>query len=332
MILITGGAGFIGSVIVAELNNRGIDDIIIVDSLMLTEKWKNLCGISYADYYDKSDFINKLESGFFRANIDSIIHMGACSDTMETDADYLMDNNYQYTKRIAEWRALHSTVRLIYASSAATYGAGENGYSDNIDDIDKLRPMNMYGYSKHIFDLYAKRKGWFKDIVGLKFFNVFGPNEYHKGNMRSLINKAFPKVSEKGEIDLFRSHDSRYPDGGQMRDFIYVKDAVAMTLSFLDNEIGGLFNIGTGKARTWNDLALAMFAAVSCEPKINYVDMPLNIREKYQYFTEADMSSIEKIGLSRKCMSLEAAVEDYIKNYLYDGLFIEGLKPKNKKK
>ncbi|HSV26720.1 MAG TPA: ADP-glyceromanno-heptose 6-epimerase, partial [Sedimentisphaerales bacterium] len=262
MIVVTGGAGFIGSAIVAELNARGTSDILIVDDLGNDEKWKNLRRLRYADYIDKDRFIDTVREELLPVEVEAVIHMGACSSTSETDASYLVSNNFEYTQALAEW-AVKEDIRFIYASSAATYGDGSRGFSDDERNLEMLIPLNMYGYSKHMFDLWAKRHGMFDRIVGLKYFNVYGPNEYHKADMRSFVNKAFHQIREKKRAGLFKSYRPQYPDGGQKRDFIYVKDAVAMTLFFLENEdVTGLYNIGTGEARTWNDLAAAVFAAM----------------------------------------------------------------------
>ena len=317
MIVVTGGAGFIGSALVWRLNQRNHNDILIVDHLGTSEKWRNLSSLRFAEYIDKKDFIGMLETGSVGEDIEAVLHMGACSSTTETDADYLMENNYRYTLRIAQWRERHKKTRFIYASSAATYGNGEQGYSDDERLLRTLEPMNMYGYSKHLFDCVAYEKGWLGGIVGLKFFNVFGPNENHKADMRSVINKAFPRVRDEGVIQLFQSHRPDYGNGEQLRDFIYVKDAVEMTLFFLDHpETNGIFNIGSGKARTWNDVAAALFKAAGKEPHIEYTPMPSNIRGKYQYHTQADLGKLRRAGCSHTCGSLEETVFDYVHKYL----------------
>ena len=317
MIIVTGGAGFIGSALVWRLNKRGVDDIVVVDHLGETEKWKNLVSLCFCDYFDKSDFIEKLEAGYFRNSISAIFHLGACSSTTETNADYLIENNYRYTARLATWQEEHRACRFIYASSAATYGDGEQGYRDTEDELHLLRPLNMYAYSKHMFDLLALRKGWLPHIVGLKYFNVFGPNEYHKGDMRSVINKAYPLVRDEGKIRLFKSCRDEYKDGEQLRDFIYVKDAVDMTLFFLDNpKINGIFNIGSGAARSWNEVAASLFQAVGRPLNIEYIPMPDELKEKYQYYTCADMTKLQSAGCSHTCMDLDAAVKEYARNYL----------------
>lgn len=320
MIVVTGGAGFIGSVLVWRLNQAGHNDILIVDHLGATEKWKNLIPLRFSEYMEKREFIERLEHGEFKDSIDALFHLGACSSTTETDAEYLMSNNFRYSVRIGTWWESHKSTRLIYASSAATYGGGEEGYSDDERSLHRLRPLNMYGYSKHLFDLYALRKGWLKEIAGLKYFNVFGPNENHKGDMRSVINKAFPRMRDEGTISLFRSYRPGCRHGEQRRDFIYVKDAVEMTLFFLEHkEKAGIYNIGTGAARSWNDIAAAMFAALNAKPVIRYIPMPAGLRPKYQYFTQAQMSKLREAGCIHECRSLEESVGEYVTEYLLKG-------------
>lgn len=314
-IIVTGGAGFIGSALVWRLNELGHDDILIVDRLDKTEKWKNLAPLQFADYLDADDFMDEL--GSFK-NAATILHLGACSSTTETDADYMIRNNYQYTKDVAEF-SLANDIRFIYASSAATYGDGSAGMADGTDELNNLRPLNVYGYSKHFFDQYAARNGMFDRIVGLKYFNVFGPNENHKGDMRSLVNKAFDEINATGKLGLFKSHNPEYKDGEFGRDFVYVKDAVDMTLHFIDNQIGGLFNAGSGRVATWNALANVVFAAMGLEPNIQYIDMPEHLRGKYQYHTQADLTRISKAGYAAKTSALDAAVADYVQNYLIPG-------------
>jgi len=316
MIVVTGGAGFIGSALIAKLNKRRITDILVVDELGTDNKWKNLLNLSFADYVEKDDFLEMVVENKLSAPIEAVFHMGACTSTTETNASYLIKNNYEYTKLLAQW-AVKAGIRFIYASSAATYGDGSAGFSDDEEKIHNLRPLNMYGYSKQLFDLWARRTGLLKKITGLKYFNVFGPNEYHKADMRSFVLKAFEQIVAAGKVKLFKSHKPRYEDGQQLRDFIYVKDAVDMTLFFLDNPgIGGLFNIGTGIARTWNDLVTAVFAAMSKKPVFEYVDIPESIRNQYQYFTQADITKLKNAGYSKKINSLEDAITDYVQNYL----------------
>lgn len=313
--IVTGGAGFIGSNIIAALNERGEEDILVVDHLGQSEKWRNLVGLRFADYREKDDFraavqFDRLET------VDAVFHMGACSSTTESNASYLVDNNYRYTRELCEW-CLEHDVRFIYASSGATYGDGSLGYSDDDETTLRLRPLNMYGFSKHMFDLWALRRGLFDRIVGLKFFNVFGPREDHKGEMRSVVNKAFHQIMENGEAKLFRSYRADYKDGEQVRDFVYVKDAVNVALWFADHpDVSGLFNCGTGRERTWNDLARAVFAAVGRPPKIVYVDMPDYLQGKYQYHTVADMTKLREAGYREPFTELEEGVRDYVQTWL----------------
>lgn len=316
MIIVTGGAGFIGSAIVSALNARGIEDIIIVDRLGCNLRWKNLVNLTFADYIDKDDFLQLALENRIAPPVKAVFHLGACTDTTETDADYLIKNNYEYTKLLARW-AVDSKVRFIYASSAATYGDGSQGFNDNEDEIEKLKPLNMYGYSKQLFDLWAKRTGMLDKIAGLKYFNVFGPNEYHKADMRSFVLKAYEQINSTGKVRLFKSCNPKYKDGEYVRDFIYIKDAVDMTLYFLDNpRLDGLYNIGTGKTRTWNDMVKACFAAMNKEPNIEFIDMPENLQKQYQYFTEADITKLHKSGYKTPITPLEDSIKDYIQNYL----------------
>ncbi|MHC4738980.1 MAG: ADP-glyceromanno-heptose 6-epimerase [Planctomycetota bacterium] len=316
MIVVTGGAGFIGSALIAQLNKSSVTDILVVDQLGTDNKWKNLLNLSFADYVEKDDFLEMVVENKLSAPIEAVFHMGACTSTTETNSSYLIKNNYEYTKLLAQW-AVEANIRFIYASSAATYGDGSEGFSDDEEKIHHLRPLNMYGYSKQLFDLWARKTGLLKKITGLKYFNVFGPNEYHKADMRSFVLKAFQQIIAAGKVKLFKSHKPEYKDGQQLRDFIYIKDAVDMTLFFLDNpKIGGLFNIGTGVARFWNDLVTAVFAAMEKKPDIEYIDMPESIRNQYQYFTEADITKLKQAGYSKKINSLEDAITDYVQNYL----------------
>lgn len=316
MIVVTGGAGFIGSALVWRLNQLGKKNIIIVDRLGSDEKWKNLVPLAYADYFDKGEFIDKIVNDEIDFEIEAIIHMGANSATTEKDADHLMENNYKYTQALAKY-ALEKDIRFIYASSAATYGDGSLGFEDTDENCLKLHPLNMYGYSKNIFDVYAYNNGMLNDIVGIKYFNVYGPNESHKGDMRSVVHKAFEQVRDHGKVNLFKSLHPDYKDGEQKRDFVYVKDAVEMTLFFLEHkDKNGLYNVGGGTARTWNDLVTALFNAVGKPVNIEYVDMPEHLAEKYQYFTEANLGKIKKAGYRNPLYSLEDGVTDYVKNYL----------------
>jgi ADP-L-glycero-D-manno-heptose 6-epimerase len=313
MIIVTGAAGFIGSCIVSKLNRDGENDILAVDVLRKNDKWKNLRNLNFYDYLDRSQLMDYLNS---HSGVEAIIHMGACSATTETDSNYLMENNYRYTLTLAE-HCIKNDIRFIYASSAATYGDGSMGYSDDETGLRKLQPMNMYGYSKHAFDLKAQREGWLNKIAGLKFFNVYGPNEYHKGDMVSVVYKAFNQIKENGYVNLFKSHRQDFKHGEQKRDFIYVMDAVDMVLFFLKNPgKSGIYNIGTGKARMFKDLVTAVFKAMDLEPKIKYMDMPVEIRDRYQYFTEAEMDKIQNIGYNLQPHNLEDGIKDYVQNYL----------------
>ncbi len=314
-VLVTGGAGFIGSALVWALNRRGCEDIVVCDILGTNEKWRNLTPLRFADYIEADALLARLQSGVL-GKFDLVLHMGACSSTTEKDATYLIRNNYEFTKDLAAW-ALANKARFVYASSAATYGDGSAGMEDGDADINPLRPLNMYGYSKHLFDLHARRGGFLNKIVGLKYFNVYGPNEDHKGDMRSLVHKSFAQVKHEGVIRLFKSYRKDYKDGEQKRDFLYVKDAVAMTLHLAANKKAtGLFNIGSGEARTWIDLANSVFGALGKKPKIEFIEMPEAIRDKYQYFTQADISRLRAAGYREKITSLESAVTDYVQNYL----------------
>jgi ADP-L-glycero-D-manno-heptose 6-epimerase len=319
-ILITGGAGFIGSALAWALNQRGQEHIVITDRLTTDEKWKNLVALKFADYMDAEDLLHRVESKpDSLGKFDVIFHLGANSATTERDANHLMKNNFEYTKTLAHW-ALATGSRFVYASSAATYGDGAHGMDDKMPDISRLRPLNMYGYSKHLFDLYAQRAGISKRIVGLKYFNVFGPNENHKGDMRSVVNKAFDQIRATGKTQLFRSHRPDCRDGEQMRDFLYVKDAVAMTLSLASNPMsGGLYNLGSGTPHSWLQLTHAIFAAVNMPPNIEFIDMPESLRAKYQYYTCADISRLVAAGYREPVMPLAAAVRDYVQNYLAPG-------------
>lgn len=316
MIIVTGGAGFIGSALVWRLNQLGKNDIIIVDDLGQDEKWKNLISLDYLDYYDKKTFLEKVEKDSLTFKVEAIIHMGANSSTTEKDASHLMTNNYEYTKKLANY-AVKNGIRFIYASSAATYGDGSKGFLDVDSECPGLRPLNMYGYSKNLFDIRALKKGYFDKIVGIKYFNVFGPNEYHKGDMRSVVHKAYYQILSEGKVSLFKSYHPDYKDGEQLRDFIYVKDAVDMTLFFLQKpDKNGLFNVGTGKSRSWLDLVTAIFHAMKLPVRIDFVEMPEYLKPKYQYFTEANIDKLKKAGYTAPIRTLEESVTDYVQNYL----------------
>jgi ADP-L-glycero-D-manno-heptose 6-epimerase len=316
MIIVTGGAGFIGSAFVWKLNQEGIDDILIVDRLGKTDKWKNLVNLRFVNYMHKDDFLELIYNDTVNFEVEAIIHMGACSSTTERNADYLWKNNNVYTGYLAEW-AIERSIRFIYASSAATYGDGSLGFSDDHDKIKALKPINMYGYSKQVFDLRVLRHSWEDKIAGIKFFNVFGPNEYHKEDMTSMIFKAFNQINETGEVKLFKSYLPKYPDGGQLRDFVYVKDCIdVMWWLFKNPDVNGIFNLGTGKARTWNDLINAVFSAMKKTTNIEYIEMPEALRNQYQYFTEAKMDKLKAAGCPVKFSSLEDSVRDYVVSYL----------------
>ena len=320
MIVVTGGAGFIGSALVHGLNQKGIEDIWLVDDIDHPKKQKNLDTLTYARCVGIDDFLKEVTG---LKGCSAILHMGACSSTTETDEIYLRKNNFEYTQSLAKY-CLKKDVRFIYASSAATYGAGENGYSDDKSTLETLTPLNLYGYSKQWFDLWAKEAGALEIIVGLKYFNVFGPNEYHKGDMQSMVRKGFLQARDADSLNLFKSYKPGYEDGGQERDFLYVRDAVAMTLFFLERkDIGGIFNVGSGKARNWNDLASAVFQALNKKINIKYIEMPESIRNQYQYHTCAEMGKIRSAGYTESITSLEEGVSDYIKNYLIPDKHLE---------
>lgn len=316
MYIITGGAGFIGSALVWELNRKGIYDIIVVDNHANTEKWKNLVGKRFTNYYHKSVFLDLLHKGTLK-NIDGIVHLGACSSTTERDADYLMENNLHYSMDLCTY-ALEHGIRFLNASSAATYGDGSQGFDDDIDTIYKLKPLNMYGLSKQLFDLWTLEHGYQHSIASFKFFNVYGPNEYHKEDMRSVVLKTFLDIMAGKSSKLFKSYKAEYKDGEQMRDFIYIKDIVYILYTFLSQPTwNGIFNIGTGVARTWNDLIHAVYVALGKECRIEYIDMPQHLKEKYQYYTKADTTHFMRVTKNTfSFTSLEDGVTDYVQNYL----------------
>ena len=311
-IIITGAAGMIGSCVVRHLNDLGYTKLLLVDDLKHGDKWKNLVGKQFSNLISKHALFDWLKQN--KSQVDAIIHLGACSDTVETNADYLLENNFHYTIRLAEW-ALNHQKRFIYASSAATYGDGSLGFSDNEEALETLRPMNMYGYSKHMVDLWMKQQKVLDQVVGLKYFNVFGPNEYHKGRMASMVMKMMTKSFDGSAFHLFRSTDPKYTDGNQMRDFIYVKDAVKMTISFLNNKVGGIFNIGQGVPTTWNCLAEAFFKAIEKKTNIVYIDMPVDLVKQYQQYTCASMDKFHR-AFTFKPTSIEDAVHEYVQKYL----------------
>lgn len=322
MYILTGGAGFIGSAVLQALNARGIKNVLVVDNLGTTstgapEKWRNLQGKQFNDYMHKDRFYSLLENNRLGEDVSCVIHLGACSSTTEQNAEYMMHNNYAFSKALASW-SLRRELRFIYASSAATYGDGSHSFSDADSVTPLLRPLNIYGYSKQAFDEWVlNTPGAAKKMVGLKFFNVYGPNEYHKGNMTSVIYKAFHQIRREGKVQLFRSHRPDYRDGEQQRDFVYVKDCCAVICALIDNKkVNGIFNLGTGKARSWNELVTAVFSALDLPPQIEYIDLPPSIRDKYQYFTEAVMTKLNSALPGRISHQLEDGVKDYVQNYL----------------
>lgn len=316
-ILVTGGAGLIGSAIVWELNRRGFENILIADRLGTDEKWRNLVPLKFADYIDAEDVLTAVAGGNGALDkVDLVLHLGACSATTERDSHYLMRNNFEYTKLLAHWCAARS-ARFVYASSAATYGDGTQGMDDRMTELHKLRPLNMYGYSKHLFDQYAQRTGLMRRIIGLKYFNVFGPNEDHKADMRSVVHKSFNQILATGKVQLFRSHRPDFRDGEQLRDFLYVKDAVRMTLHLAQAPLaGGLYNLGSGLAQSWLQLTHAIFAAMGVPPSIEFIDMPAALQPKYQYYTCADIGKLRQSGFKDEITPLAEAVRDYVQNYL----------------
>lgn len=314
--IVTGGAGLIGGAVVAALNEAGEDDILVVDHLGTSEKWKNLRGLQFTDYLEKDIFRRLLYEGKFNdTGIKAVFHLGACSSTTERDASYLADNNFNVTKELAAF-SVSSQAHFLYASSAATYGAGEHGYVDDEEKMHELRPLNMYGYSKLMFDLWAKRTGILRSITGMKFTNVFGPNEKHKGPMRSMVLRSFEQITSRGYVELFRSDRPEYADGEQKRDFIYVKDVAQMILALMEHNAKGIYNIGSGRAESWNALATAVFNALGKTPDIRYIDMPDTLKGKYQYFTKADMTKFNALNTGRGAHPLEKTVADYVRNHL----------------
>lgn len=315
MIILTGGAGFIGSCFLRKLNDEGLKNILVVDRLGTGSKWKNLLKKNFSQYLHKSEFRANLKNGQYNnVDVEAIVHLGACSSTTEKDADYLFDNNLTYSIELAEFAEKHN-IRFIYASSAATYGDGAQGYSDK--SFESLVPMNCYGFTKHLFDQWVIDNGLKDKFTGIKYFNVFGPNEFHKDNMASMVYKSYKQVKEFGRVKLFKSNHKDFKDGDQKRDFLYVKDTVNVMWEIFNNpKIAGIYNLGTGKSRSWNDLAYAVFAALYIEPKIEYIDMPDYLSGQYQNFTEADMTKLHEAGLNYNFMSLEESVKDYVCNHL----------------
>lgn len=319
LIVVTGAAGFIGSVLTGYLNSLGFENLVLVDDFSEKSKVENLAGKQYSAKVHREQFIDWLEEH----PVQAIFHLGARTDTTLMDVEVFKTLNLKYSRDIWEYCAEHK-VPLVYASSAATYGDGDLGYDDNESIIPGLKPLNPYGVSKQKFDVWALAQTerppfW----AGLKFFNVYGPNEYHKGRMASVILHAFNNLEQNGKaIKLFRSHNPDYTDGGQMRDFIYVKDLVKVCVWLMEHQVhSGIYNLGTGKARTFNDLARSVFAALQLPEKINYIDTPEDIRDKYQYFTEANMNKLRATGYEEPFMSIEEGIKDYIENYLQPGKY-----------
>jgi ADP-L-glycero-D-manno-heptose 6-epimerase len=317
-VLVTGGAGFIGSAVVWGLNQLGCADVVIADHADPAERRQNLRCLRFGNYVPAATLLAALSSGSL-GKFDYAFHLGACSSTTETDTGYLRANNSEFSRDLAAW-ALSAGVRFVYASSAATYGDQPGGDDRDPRALENLKPLNPYGESKQAMDLHAWRHGWLNRIVALKYFNVFGPNENHKGDMRSMVNKSFEQARDSGVLRLFKSHRPDYQDGEQKRDFLYVKDAVAMTLHLAATpSSNGIFNIGSGQAHSWNELARALFAALNLPPRIEYIDMPAAIRAQYQYFTQADIGKLRAAGYDRPITPLDEAVRDYVVNYLLPG-------------
>ncbi len=316
MYVITGGAGFIGSVLLRQLNMQGIDDVVIVDNIAGTEKWRNLVKGRYVDYMHRDRFRDLVARDALPFRLKGVVHLGACSSTTERDADFLMENNFHYSRDLCR-HALEKGARCIVASSAATYGDGSLGFSDDPDLVPGLRPLNMYGYSKHLLDLWLLREGLLSGVASLKFFNVYGPNEYHKGDMRSVVAKAHAQIRREGRLTLFRSTAEGVGDGCQQRDFVYVKDCAALIAWLLQNpSVNGIRNVGTGQARTFNDLGRAVFAALGRAPAIDYGDMPEGLARNYQNYTCADMAWLARSDCPVRFVSLEDGVRDYVCRYL----------------
>ncbi|MBI2251611.1 MAG: ADP-glyceromanno-heptose 6-epimerase [Armatimonadetes bacterium] len=320
-IILTGGAGFIGSCLLWKLNQKGISDVLVVDHFGNSSKWKNLIGKKFKDYIEKDDFLELILTNKISKNINMIIHFGACTSTTEQDASYLIKNNYLYSQELVKWAQLRK-IRFSYASSAATYGKGDEGYKDTDESALRLKPLNAYGFSKYLFDLWLIKNKLYDKVTGFKFFNVFGPNEYHKGEMQSLISKSLKKIISEGKIRLFKSYNKEYNSGEQKRDFIYIKDALDIIYYFIEHpNKKGIFNLGTGKAHTWNQLVYAIFSALDMKPKIEYIDMPEGLKDNYQYYTQANLIKLRKAGCKHKFFDFNKAVEDCIM-YLKDALYL----------
>ena len=317
IIIVTGAMGFIGSAVIKYLNDQGKSNILLVDDFNSSDKWKNLLCKSFIDIISKEKIFDFLKDR--KDDIKSIIHLGACSDTVEKDGNYFYENNYRFSQKLCEYALLYN-IRFIYASSAATYGDGREGFVDDVDALNTLKPLNIYGFSKHIFDLWCKRENIFNKVVGLKYFNVFGPNEYHKKRMSSMVLKMTYQIQKDNCVYLYKSNTEEFMPGDQKRDFIYIKDAVKMTCNFLEGNATGIYNIARGVAVSWNDLAKAIFKALKKDVKINYIDMPKDLFSQYQNYTCADMQKYCKIfnvdGKIPNTTGMFEAVEDYVQNYI----------------
>ena len=319
MYIVTGGAGFIGSAMLWRLNQAGITDIMVVDNLGSTEKWKNLVNRRYARYVHRDSFLEMLRGDTLGCSVDAVLHMGACSSTTEKNADFLMANNTAYTTELCRF-ALNHGARFINASSASTYGDGSHGFADCAEVTRRLKPLNMYGYSKHLFDLWLLDNKLDCNVASLKFFNVYGPNEYHKGRMASVVLHAYKTIKETGKMELFRSHHHDYRDGEQSRDFVFVDDIADVMMYFMNTQKNrGIYNVGTGKARSFLDLTVSVFNSMNLSPDISFIETPIDLRGRYQYFTEAEIQKLRDVGYSKPFTSLEEGVGIYVGEFLKSG-------------
>jgi len=319
MILITGAAGFIGSAVACTLNRQGRHDLILCDAFGADDRWKNVLGLRYSRFVHKNELFEFLKGAPHARDITAVIHLGACSDTTEADMDYLLENNVNYSMRLCQW-ALDHAVRFVYASSAAVYGDGSRGFSDADSLTPMLKPLNKYGFSKWMFDLWILENDLADKVAGLRYFNVFGPNEYHKGTMASVVFRSFPQARHEGRLRLFESHRQQVAHGEQARDFVYIGEATDMTLFVLENHTAnGIFNIGTGQAHTFNELAHGVFDGLGQPPRIEYFPMPEELRDRYQYFTRADMSRLRTAGYPAQQDRFQDNVSRYVREYLLPG-------------
>jgi ADP-L-glycero-D-manno-heptose 6-epimerase len=319
MILITGAAGFIGSAVACALNRQQRHDLLLCDCFGDNEKWKNILGLRFKKFIHRDELFEFLWEDPLANQIKAVVHLGACSDTTQTDMDYLLENNVNYSIGLCQWSLEHD-VRFVYASSAAVYGDGRLGFSDADDLTPKLRPLNNYGFSKWLFDMWVLENGLCNKVAGLRYFNVFGPNEYHKDRMASVVFRIFPQAVKEGKVRLFESHRPDVTHGKQARDFIYIDEAVDITLFALDNqEVSGIFNAGTGSAHTFNDLACGLFEGLGKAPVIEYFPMPEDLRDRYQYFTRADTGRLSKAGYPGREDRFKQHVARYVRDYLLPG-------------